>query len=130
MHPRSSSFKVKHEPIMLWLFNKTNWASAFEICNTEFRTHMVNLLGGFKEQRKNGVFLNSCFSHCQTESHDTWYSKNSPSVKNKVGNTIGFYYRSWFVNYNIIRQNNQLKRWENIQTNTFSSHSFWTFVLI
>ncbi|XP_013702401.2 pectin acetylesterase 2-like [Brassica napus] len=49
----------------------------------EFRTHMVNLLGGFKEQRKNGVFLNSCFSHCQTESHDTWYSKNSPSVKNK-----------------------------------------------
>ncbi|KAF8096673.1 hypothetical protein N665_0304s0036 [Sinapis alba] len=48
-----------------------------------FRTRMVNLLGAFTEQRKNGVFLNSCFSHCQTERHDTWYSKNSPAVKNK-----------------------------------------------
>ncbi|KAG2304994.1 hypothetical protein Bca4012_064066 [Brassica carinata] len=48
-----------------------------------FRTRMVNLLGAFKEQRKNGVFLNSCFSHCQTESQDTWYSKNSPAIKNK-----------------------------------------------
>ncbi|CAH8390938.1 unnamed protein product [Eruca vesicaria subsp. sativa] len=48
-----------------------------------FRTRMVKLLGDFTEQRKNGVFLNSCFSHCQTERQETWLSKNSPAIKNK-----------------------------------------------
>lgn len=51
---------------------------------TGFRTRMVNLVKGFAMSNKNGVFLNSCFAHCQTERHDTWYAKNSPAVKNKV----------------------------------------------
>ncbi|KAG5377851.1 hypothetical protein IGI04_025693 [Brassica rapa subsp. trilocularis] len=53
-----------------------------------FRTQMVNLISSFTKPRKNGVFINSCFTHCQTENQDTWYSKNSPAVKNKVGNII------------------------------------------
>ncbi|KAJ0254389.1 hypothetical protein HA466_0108860 [Hirschfeldia incana] len=48
-----------------------------------FRTRMVNMISGFTKPSKNGVFINSCFTHCQTENHDTWYSKNSPAVKNK-----------------------------------------------
>ncbi|KAJ4889157.1 Pectin acetylesterase 2 [Raphanus sativus] len=48
-----------------------------------FRTRMVNLISGFTKPSKNGVFINSCFTHCQTENHDTWYSKNSPAIKNK-----------------------------------------------
>lgn len=65
---------------------------AFEICNTGFRTRMVNLISGFTKPSKNGVFINSCFTHCQTENHDTWYSKNSPAIKNKVGNIILFFW--------------------------------------
>ncbi|CAH8298151.1 unnamed protein product [Eruca vesicaria subsp. sativa] len=49
-----------------------------------FRNRMVNLIKGFANPSKNGVFLNSCFAHCQTERHDTWYSKNSLSVNNKL----------------------------------------------
>ncbi|CAH2046797.1 unnamed protein product, partial [Thlaspi arvense] len=49
-----------------------------------FRTRMVNLVKSFANTSKNGVFLNSCFAHCQTERYDTWYSKNSPAVKNKL----------------------------------------------
>lgn len=68
-----------------------NSNTAFEMCNTGFRTHMVNLISGFTKPSKNGVFINSCFTHCQTENQDTWYSKNSPAVKNKVGNIIIFF---------------------------------------
>nr|VDD29961.1 unnamed protein product [Brassica oleracea] len=49
-----------------------------------FRTRMVNLIKGFAKPSKNGVFLNSCFAHCQTERHDTWYSQNSPAVNKKA----------------------------------------------
>ncbi|CAH8334076.1 unnamed protein product [Eruca vesicaria subsp. sativa] len=34
-------------------------------------TRMVNLIKGFAKPSKNGVFLNLCFAHCQTERHDT-----------------------------------------------------------
>ncbi|XLR58154.1 hypothetical protein S83_008826, partial [Arachis hypogaea] len=29
------------------------------------------------------LFINSCFSHCQSERQDTWFAKNSPIIKNK-----------------------------------------------
>ncbi|KAL0758886.1 hypothetical protein Bca101_075036 [Brassica carinata] len=58
-----------------------------------FRTHMVNLISGFTKPSKNGVFINSCFTHCQTENQDTWYSKNSPAVKNKrIAVAVGDWY--------------------------------------
>ncbi|KAF8084549.1 hypothetical protein N665_0713s0002, partial [Sinapis alba] len=58
-----------------------------------FRTRMVNLISGFTKPSKNGVFINSCFIHCQTENHDTWYSKNSPAVKNKrIAVAVGDWY--------------------------------------
>ncbi|KAF8051619.1 hypothetical protein N665_1690s0001 [Sinapis alba] len=58
-----------------------------------FRTRMVNSISGFTKPSKNGVFINSCFIHCQTENHDTWYSKNSPAVKNKrIAVAVGDWY--------------------------------------
>jgi len=50
---------------------------------------MVNLVKGFAMPSKNGVFLNSCFAHCQTERHDTWFAQNSPAIKNKVRQNNG-----------------------------------------
>ena len=45
---------------------------------------MVQVVRGFSNSPKNGVFLNSCFAHCQSERQDTWFSDNSPLIGNKV----------------------------------------------
>ncbi|KAL1312886.1 hypothetical protein HN51_039458 [Arachis hypogaea] len=49
-----------------------------------FRIHMLNIIKEFSRSYKNGLFINSCFSHCQSERQDTWFAENSPIVKNKV----------------------------------------------
>lgn len=36
------------------------------------------------ESRGNGVFINSCFAHCQSERQDTWLAPDSPVVGNKA----------------------------------------------
>lgn len=38
--------------------------------------------------KQNGLFINSCFAHCQTERQDTWFGDNSPVVGNKVPSLI------------------------------------------
>jgi len=34
--------------------------------------------------RRDGVFINSCFAHCQSEQQDTWFRDDSPRINNKV----------------------------------------------
>uniref|UniRef100_A0A251U2R8 Pectin acetylesterase n=1 Tax=Helianthus annuus TaxID=4232 RepID=A0A251U2R8_HELAN len=31
-----------------------------------------------------GMFINSCYAHCQTEIQETWYMSDSPILSNKV----------------------------------------------
>lgn len=45
---------------------------------------MLNSVKDFSRSKQNGLFINSCFAHCQTERQDTWFSDNSPVVGNKV----------------------------------------------
>lgn len=40
----------------------------------------------YEYSRRGGMFINSCFAHCQSESQDTWYAVDSPKVHNKVHN--------------------------------------------
>lgn len=54
------------------------------LLNTGFRNHMLNSIKDFSRSNKNGLFINSCFAHCQTERQDTWFSDNSPVIENKV----------------------------------------------
>nr|DAD32911.1 TPA_asm: hypothetical protein HUJ06_011762 [Nelumbo nucifera] len=49
-----------------------------------FRNQMLNAIKGFSMSRKNGLFINSCFAHCQTERQDTWFADDSPLIGNKV----------------------------------------------
>lgn len=49
-----------------------------------FRNQMLNAVSGFSASKQNGVFINSCFAHCQSERQDTWYANNSPRLGNKV----------------------------------------------
>ena len=54
------------------------------MCDAGFRNQMLDSVRGFSASRQNGVFINSCFAHCQSERQDTWYANNSPRLGNKV----------------------------------------------
>ncbi|XP_050139005.1 pectin acetylesterase 9-like [Malus sylvestris] len=62
----------------------------------EFRRDMIVAMGLFyKYSRRGGIFLNSCFAHCQSESQDTWFGDDSPRVHNKtIAEAVGDWYFS------------------------------------
>jgi len=51
---------------------------------TGFREQMLRVVKGFSMSRQNGLFINSCFAHCQTERQDTWFADDSPVIRKKV----------------------------------------------
>lgn len=58
-----------------------------------FRNQMLRAVTGFSKSRKNGLFINSCFAHCQTERQDTWFADNSPVINKKaVATAVGDWY--------------------------------------
>lgn len=61
---------------LLWQF--------FSYLLTGFRNQMLNSIKQFSKSRQNGLFINSCFAHCQSERQDTWFADNSPVLGNKV----------------------------------------------
>lgn len=58
-----------------------------------FRNQMLDAVKVFSRSKQNGLFINSCFAHCQSERQDTWFADDSPVVKNKpVAIAVG----DWF----------------------------------
>ncbi|XP_030529536.1 pectin acetylesterase 12 [Rhodamnia argentea] len=58
-----------------------------------FRNQMLNAIRGFSSSRQNGLFLNSCFAHCQSERQDTWFADDSPTIGNKaIALAVGDWY--------------------------------------
>ena len=50
-----------------------------------FRRYMLETLQPFyTNSTSGGMFINSCFAHCQSELQDTWLAPDSPRVDNKV----------------------------------------------
>jgi len=45
---------------------------------------MLNVIKDLARANQNGLFINSCFSHSQSERQDTWFADNSPIIRNKV----------------------------------------------
>jgi O-palmitoleoyl-L-serine hydrolase len=48
------------------------------------RNSMLTALEHFEVEPKAGMFINSCFAHCQSELQDTWFAPTSPMIHNKV----------------------------------------------
>ncbi|CAL5418176.1 unnamed protein product [Camellia sinensis] len=80
-----------------WNHCKLNLAA----CNTNqtnilqgFRKDMLAALSlFFKYSKRGGMFINSCFAHCQSESQDTWLASDSPRVHNKtIAEAVGDWY--------------------------------------
>ncbi|KAL9997628.1 putative pectinacetylesterase/NOTUM [Helianthus debilis subsp. tardiflorus] len=50
-----------------------------------FRFEMLTAVRSFLfNSSSGGVFINSCFAHCQSESQDTWFALDSPLLLNEV----------------------------------------------
>ncbi|CAL9245433.1 unnamed protein product [Arabidopsis halleri] len=59
----------------------------------EFRTQMVLAVNSFSNSDQNGLYINSCFAHCQTERQDTWFAQDSPQLNGKrVVESVGDWY--------------------------------------
>lgn len=59
----------------------------------DFRNQMLNGVKVFSKSNENGLFINSCFAHCQSERQDTWYSDDSPRIGNQgIAKSVGDWY--------------------------------------
>ncbi|XP_057416807.1 pectin acetylesterase 8-like isoform X2 [Lotus japonicus] len=64
-----------------------------------FRTEFIKALSVTENSRSEGMFIDSCYVHCQTETQESWLSSDSPQLANtKLGKAVGdwFYERSPF----------------------------------
>ncbi|RWR91759.1 pectin acetylesterase 9 isoform X1 [Cinnamomum micranthum f. kanehirae] len=53
------------------------------------RNEMLSALRLFRYSRVGGMFINSCFAHCQSELQEAWFAPNSPKVNNKGDGSKG-----------------------------------------
>ncbi|XP_062208420.1 pectin acetylesterase 3-like [Phragmites australis] len=61
----------------------------------DFRDQMVASVKGFSGSRSNGLFISSCFAHCQSEQLGTWNNApgGSPTIQNKgIAKSVGDWY--------------------------------------
>lgn len=59
----------------------------------DFRIQMLDAVKVFSKSNENGLFINSCFAHCQSERQDTWYADDSPRIENKgIAKSVGDWY--------------------------------------
>lgn len=57
------------------------------------RSAMLTALKPFEGEPEMGMFINSCFAHCQSELQDTWFAPNSPTLDNEtIAELVGDWY--------------------------------------
>ncbi|XP_059275439.1 pectin acetylesterase 8-like isoform X1 [Lycium ferocissimum] len=66
-----------------------------------FRDEFLKTLEGLGPSSTRGYYINSCFSHCQTQQQAYWFGPNSPRLFNK---TIAEAVQDWFLDRNLFRQ--------------------------
>ncbi|KAI4383189.1 hypothetical protein MLD38_009056 [Melastoma candidum] len=93
---QSSLAPPSADPHGIWNDCKAN----HELCNSsqiaffqDFRNQMLEAVRAFSASGKNGLFINSCFAHCQTERQDTWFAADSPLIGNTgIAESVGDWY--------------------------------------
>ncbi|KAL6228162.1 PREDICTED: pectin acetylesterase 3 isoform X2 [Fragaria vesca subsp. vesca] len=91
------------DPHGLWNECKSNHAE----CNSsqiqflqDFRNQMLNAVKDFSMSSENGLFINSCFAHCQSERQDTWFADDSPLLDNQA---IALSVGDWYFNRRMVK---------------------------
>ncbi|XP_078155720.1 pectin acetylesterase 9-like [Carex rostrata] len=65
------------------------------------RSQMLDALQPFNGSSTGGMFINSCFSHCQSELQDTWFAPDSPRLGNKtIAEAVG----DWYFERKIVKE--------------------------
>uniref|UniRef100_A0A1D1YJ90 Pectin acetylesterase n=1 Tax=Anthurium amnicola TaxID=1678845 RepID=A0A1D1YJ90_9ARAE len=84
------------DPTGIWNSCKRNHTDCSEEQITVlqgFRNQMLNAVQLFSMSWQNGLFINSCFAHCQSENQYTWFANDSPVLKSKrIAEAVG----DWF----------------------------------
>ncbi|KAF5477582.1 hypothetical protein F2P56_004206 [Juglans regia] len=65
----------------------------------DFRTQFLSALNGLGTSSSRGLFIDSCYAHCQTEMQETWLRDDSPLLaRTTIAKAVGdwFYDRSPF----------------------------------
>ncbi|PKA52162.1 hypothetical protein AXF42_Ash014099 [Apostasia shenzhenica] len=58
-----------------------------------FRLEMLSALETLEGSGAEGMFIDSCFTHCQSELQDMWYSEDSPRINNmSIAEAVGDWY--------------------------------------
>ncbi|CAH8389190.1 unnamed protein product [Eruca vesicaria subsp. sativa] len=58
-----------------------------------FRNSLMDAMGEFRQKKDGGMFINSCYSHCQTLTKDLWHSPSSVRIENKtIAESVGDWY--------------------------------------
>ncbi|KAA8518901.1 hypothetical protein F0562_016325 [Nyssa sinensis] len=65
-----------------------------------FRNSLLEALKEFQQNKEGGMFINSCFIHCQTWMTETWHSSNSPRINKKtIAESVG----DWYFNRKVAK---------------------------
>lgn len=67
----------------------------------EFRDNMINALATVNSEQTGGLFINSCFAHCQTTLQVLWHSPNtSPELQSRtIAEAVG----DWFFDRKVVK---------------------------
>ncbi|XP_021289077.1 pectin acetylesterase 5-like isoform X2 [Herrania umbratica] len=66
-----------------------------------FRNSLLKALSELQQRKEVGMFINSCFIHCQTLMAETWHSPNSPRINDKtIAESVG----DWYFNRKVSKQ--------------------------
>uniref|UniRef100_J3N4P4 Pectin acetylesterase n=1 Tax=Oryza brachyantha TaxID=4533 RepID=J3N4P4_ORYBR len=72
---------------------EANGVTSSESISAGLRSAMLAALKPFEDEQKIGMFINSCFAHCQSELQDTWFAPNSPRLHSKtIAELVGDWY--------------------------------------
>ena len=52
----------------------------------DFRVQFLSALNGVGSSLSRGLFIDSCYAHCQTETQETWLRADSPTLSKTVSN--------------------------------------------
>ncbi|KAL5060797.1 hypothetical protein RYX36_032401 [Vicia faba] len=66
----------------------------------KFRNQMLNDIKNFSTASQSGLYINSCFTHGQSERQDTWFASDSPLLNNtRIANAVG----NWFFDRQVVK---------------------------
>ncbi|RZB87138.1 Pectin acetylesterase 2 isoform B [Glycine soja] len=63
------------------------------LLQADFRNQMLGDIKDFSSSSQTGLFINSCFAHCQSERQETWFADDSPLIEDKpIAVAVGDWY--------------------------------------